>query len=433
MKHKFLLLFLLYSFCFFAQNEVYVFKDINKEYTIENITSADFRKIEGTLKDKYSDAYYWFKIPKTTKHLDYIFSLNSVYIKEVFAYKNGQPFNGLMNQRFKAFRFNGADDVYIRVAPFLKWYIPFRLSKESDYYLNENLAISFNGFYYGFSLLVILYSFVYYFSFKDDTYLYYALLLVAIVLGFFIIDGTYNFFKINQSFVNTVNALNYVLLSYFSAKFVDSFLFLKKPFPKLRKCAYALGSLIVMVSLAFIFTGFHYFYIALGILTTILFFIFWVVGIVLFRKNLYIKILVIGFALLLFSVFDSFIMTNLGSGILKNNNTTMKVGGFIQIIVLWFAVIGRERVLRQENDIMKKEIVSFSEKLDTNPLNVEDAIRTLSKREKEIFDLITVGKSNKEISNELHISINTVKFHIKNIYEKLNIKSRKEVYNFTSS
>ena len=33
------------------------------------------------------------------------------------------------------------------------------------------------------------------------------------------------------------------------------------------------------------------------------------------------------------------------------------------------------------------------------------------------------------ISAELNISVNTVKFHIKNIYEKLNIKSRKEALN----
>lgn len=52
---------------------------------------------------------------------------------------------------------------------------------------------------------------------------------------------------------------------------------------------------------------------------------------------------------------------------------------------------------------------------------------TLSKQENIIKELIISGKSNKEIANELFISINTVKTHISNIYSKLNITNRKEL------
>ncbi len=51
----------------------------------------------------------------------------------------------------------------------------------------------------------------------------------------------------------------------------------------------------------------------------------------------------------------------------------------------------------------------------------------LSKQEKIIKNLIISGKSNKEIANELYISLNTVKTHITNIYHKLNISNRKEL------
>lgn len=51
----------------------------------------------------------------------------------------------------------------------------------------------------------------------------------------------------------------------------------------------------------------------------------------------------------------------------------------------------------------------------------------LSKQENTIKELIISGKSNKEIANELFISINTVKTHISNIYSKLHITSRKEL------
>ncbi len=51
----------------------------------------------------------------------------------------------------------------------------------------------------------------------------------------------------------------------------------------------------------------------------------------------------------------------------------------------------------------------------------------LSKQEKTIKNLIISGKSNKEIANELFISLSTVKTHITNIYSKLNISSRQDL------
>ena len=49
---------------------------------------------------------------------------------------------------------------------------------------------------------------------------------------------------------------------------------------------------------------------------------------------------------------------------------------------------------------------------------------SLTVREREIFNLIKHGRSNKEISNSLNIEISTVKRHINNIFSKLKIKSR---------
>ena len=47
-----------------------------------------------------------------------------------------------------------------------------------------------------------------------------------------------------------------------------------------------------------------------------------------------------------------------------------------------------------------------------------------SKREEEIIRLVIQGKTNKEIGEELFISVNTVKTHIKNIYTKLKVTNR---------
>jgi DNA-binding NarL/FixJ family response regulator len=50
----------------------------------------------------------------------------------------------------------------------------------------------------------------------------------------------------------------------------------------------------------------------------------------------------------------------------------------------------------------------------------------LSRREQEVFDLLCEGASYKEIAGKLFVSTNTVRFHLKNIYKKLNVSSRHE-------
>ena len=51
----------------------------------------------------------------------------------------------------------------------------------------------------------------------------------------------------------------------------------------------------------------------------------------------------------------------------------------------------------------------------------------LTKRERELVELIYQGKSNKDIAEELFLSESTVKTHIYNIFRKMNVKNRIEV------
>jgi DNA-binding NarL/FixJ family response regulator len=55
-----------------------------------------------------------------------------------------------------------------------------------------------------------------------------------------------------------------------------------------------------------------------------------------------------------------------------------------------------------------------------------EADNRLSPREMEVLEFAARGKTNPEIAEELNVSENTVRFHMKNIFEKLGVTNRTE-------
>ncbi|MHA3079973.1 response regulator transcription factor [Acinetobacter sp. ANC 3791] len=70
-----------------------------------------------------------------------------------------------------------------------------------------------------------------------------------------------------------------------------------------------------------------------------------------------------------------------------------------------------------------------------NNIKVLSPIRDfhLTRREHEVFNLLKQDYSYYDISERLHISLNTIKTHTSSIYSKLNIKSRMDLKNFHDS
>jgi DNA-binding NarL/FixJ family response regulator len=58
---------------------------------------------------------------------------------------------------------------------------------------------------------------------------------------------------------------------------------------------------------------------------------------------------------------------------------------------------------------------------------VEDSYDLLSIREKEVLQLLVAGKTNREISDMLHISVSTVETHRNNVFQKLGIHNLPEL------
>ena len=75
------------------------------------------------------------------------------------------------------------------------------------------------------------------------------------------------------------------------------------------------------------------------------------------------------------------------------------------------------------SQIARQVITAFKESKSTKDENLEFE---LSPREKEVINLLAGGNNYQQIAEQLFISVDTVRHHIKNIYKKLHVHNQSE-------
>lgn len=91
-----------------------------------------------------------------------------------------------------------------------------------------------------------------------------------------------------------------------------------------------------------------------------------------------------------------------------------------------------KKIAEQEIEKIQKELEKLlnesKKNVDPDEYNYfKQNIKLLTKSEKIIFDMYIDGKNSNEITSQLNIKISTLKFHNHNIYQKLGVKSRKQL------
>lgn len=98
--------------------------------------------------------------------------------------------------------------------------------------------------------------------------------------------------------------------------------------------------------------------------------------------------------------------------------------GFIAVIFtglgIWLAL--KLRKPKIQTVIVEKEVIANRTDFAIN----QDELRklNLSKRELEVLQLMAEGLSNQEIAERLFVSLNTIKTHTAQIFEKMEVKRR---------
>lgn len=108
-----------------------------------------------------------------------------------------------------------------------------------------------------------------------------------------------------------------------------------------------------------------------------------------------------------------------------NEDSVLPIWAISLLIFLFFCIIGLlfkiNQLIQRINTLESQNILSTNS--STSAPSIDEL---LTQKEKEILQLISQGKSNKEIASQLFVELSTVKTHINKIYSKMGVSNRKE-------
>lgn len=88
---------------------------------------------------------------------------------------------------------------------------------------------------------------------------------------------------------------------------------------------------------------------------------------------------------------------------------------------------GAIRAIKSGESVLHPNIIArLLKRVTTAPVEKHKGSELLSARESEVLRLVALGMSNKEIADKLSLSQRTIKAHLTNTFNKLNVASRSE-------
>lgn len=312
---------------------------------------------------------------------------------------------------------------------------------------NTDLRSLLLGVFFGFMGVMAVYNLILYFSLKDKAYLLYvgtAVFSLLTTLATNNISGQY--FWPNYPELDGIIYITFAGISmFFSSRFAAEFLKLKEYDKRLDRFMWVIAYFSLLLTVLSLFltieqiTPFGRWLVLLSFPSYI------IVAIIAYRKGF----IVAKFYLIAWIPYALGLITRTmhGAGWLPTNQlilSSIELGGALEIMLLSFALAYRIKKIQEENVLISiqlqeyiSQVVMLEEKMLSKNTPGENVLEKriemialkhqLTERETDVFLCLAKGINNQKIADELFVSINTVKFHTRNIYEKLDIKKRNEI------
>ena len=238
----------------------------------------------------------------------------------------------------------------------------------------------------------------------------------------------------NETHETSLSSIVVISAIFFSTKYLS----LNQYLPKLKKIGISIVFLAIIINFIYQFTLNFSFFITANILYLLALDVFWIAGLLLWKKSSAARFFTIAYGLPLLFVHDYYISPHIGIYILNLPLGFYKIGSVFEMLVFTYAIMYQSKKVAEENTFIRQKLIDYTNKLKNQNLDLNKGTVTSDElieqysftiREIDVLKKVSDNKTNKEIASELFISENTVKFHIRNILQKLDVKNRKAASN----
>ncbi|MGB0836944.1 MAG: LuxR C-terminal-related transcriptional regulator [Flavobacteriaceae bacterium] len=425
-------------------------------FVLEDLSPENFRPLEE--REGFNEGVYWYQMevynpssqPRAT-----VFSvrINGIH-KDKLYYKEAG--NLLNSQQISHGRYDG---YYVPVSPKGKVYIYVRVEHKTSnsfgylysdikpFIANVEDEYLVTGVHYGLSGMILLFFVIIYFIFKDVIFLK----LFGFYFSYFGMHLAHDGFFIslfeNVYVSSGIDAMIHFSLLVFTIAFSNDFLKsnLYFSFDRIlsKVCIIAAGILYMIFILSHQFV----YMVAADFVMMFVISVYTIQSLILYKKMISARLYFSGILILFIAGWFSLVPFNLGYPELFFSYNTVKyalvlTGLFMLVGIVYnfreatFKSVQSNRRIENFNRIIKKLQNELAEtKLEEKDRYAElkknvyhqAEKRGLSRREQDVVWLVCKGYSNLEISEKLYVSVNTVKYHLKNIFIKEEVDQRKDL------
>jgi len=404
------------------------------EFDSEKISTIAFTAFDYEIKKGVNNGIYWLKV-ETGSDTEVI-ELQRPHLLDVRCYEGAKELTAPARSIYPYFYVKPNETYFLRVDCYREASIAVKTQSKTAFFESQKFYFLKIGAYYGIALMVMVMNCFYFVNFRENTFLYYSAFLGSIVISLAYLDGLAMYLIGPSYFLQYGEAFIHASIAITGFVFADAYLQFNLYLPRIRRLVFYPLILIMLVLYSiYLYTDWFIIY-AWGDITAIsILAICWICSLVLWRKNTFSKVFALAYSFILFFGYDFYVTPLLALPSIGINADLFKFSSLFEMLLLSAGVIYRIYLLQKENQQMQgvifeatSQVEFLEEELQKLKEGKENLITKalLNSREIEVLEMISQGKTNKEMAFELNISVNTVKYHTKKLYDKLDISSRQE-------
>ncbi len=432
----------------------------------DSVLNATFTPIiKLPFNNGFKNGFYWIKIEvnnSSEESQNKIFEIREPYINiaNVYVPKNTSlhqlyELGNKVELKYKPIKNRnlafpiclkpGINQVYLQVNYHRNTSFLFFIKNPQEYFLNEQKAIAGFSFYYGGVIIILLVNLFFFFSFKDKAFLFYSITLASMAFGFLCLDGLLVFILPPGWLLSNIDVVSYIVLTIFGGRYFASEYLHTNKYVKHANIIESTITIVACVIFILCIIAESALLFALGLLAMIVLALYYLtVSFISLKDNLYARFFAFAYSFLFFLVLLYAVPIVFGNDILQSGSWILKIGSFIDMIVISYAIVYKMKVLNEENKKMSDSIKQYMNEIkeikikdihtnrsilesDQDKLFKIKHTYSLTEREVDVLKSLMQNKTNAEIADSLYVSVNTIKYHVKNIYRKLNTNDRLQV------